>query len=280
VWGLLVALYLSIHADYVCVCLFCGRAFVHLCRPPSRPMEVKSKSGLPLPPSPPLLPIPPPPPPPLLLTGLCWKQLYMKSVYAIVSVTRRPTSLSCALMRVFLPPIPPARSRTVVRNQSMSVFPPLEAARVHWTAHLNVCVGIICDQPRLQSRRYDTHVHSLPHPTYRQLLTYVPACKSVCPLSLTSLLSLSLSLASLSRPCTVLQCGCSRLPPSSLSRAYEVMQNKLEEVAAYVGSWLRFQSLWDMDTNVLHHVCGNDLAKWQQLLADIKTGDLGCVSVG
>lgn len=44
----------------------------------------------------------------------------------------------------------------------------------------------------------------------------------------------------------------------------------MQQVSAYVGKWLQFQSLWDLEAEYVFARLGDALERWQQLLAEIK----------
>ncbi|KAM9964742.1 hypothetical protein ACTFIW_004524 [Dictyostelium discoideum] len=127
----------------------------------------------------------------------------------------------------------------VIRNQILSLSPPLEVARVNWIDQLHSWLNICCDLPRIQSSRYDESamvhrggVDSKKQSTFRDMLP--------------------------------------KLPQGSLESAYSAITNKLEQVQQYVSIWLQYQSLWDMDSSFVYSKLGDDLNKWQLLLNQIK----------
>lgn len=126
----------------------------------------------------------------------------------------------------------------LIRNQVMSLNPPLEHARVAWISQLHSWLSVICDLSRIQSSRYDEGLShrkqevATADRTYRDLLT--------------------------------------KLPSGMLETAYNTIESKLQEVQQYVNIWLQYQALWDMESHTLYSKLGNDLSKWQQLLGEIK----------
>ena len=48
------------------------------------------------------------------------------------------------------------------------------------------------------------------------------------------------------------------------------MENKVSQIREYVGKWLQFQSLWDLEAEYVFNRLGDSLANWQQLLTEIK----------
>lgn len=44
----------------------------------------------------------------------------------------------------------------------------------------------------------------------------------------------------------------------------------MSKVANYVGEWVRYQALWDLQPDMLYERLGNDLDKWMKALLEIK----------
>ncbi|KAH1649953.1 hypothetical protein KXX16_007672 [Aspergillus fumigatus] len=55
-----------------------------------------------------------------------------------------------------------------------------------------------------------------------------------------------------------------------LSHVYSVVEGRLKEVSEYVDKWLQFQSLWDLRSEQVYDILGDDLAQWLQLLQEIR----------
>ncbi|RKP08503.1 dynein heavy chain [Thamnocephalis sphaerospora] len=123
-----------------------------------------------------------------------------------------------------------------IRNQVMYLDPPIEQGRANWYQQLHAWLAIICHLPRVQSSRYEIglNVHGLTEheQTYASLLT--------------------------------------RMDDDSLERAYDLIERKVKEVGDYVNIWLQYQSLWDLESNYVLTQLSDDLAKWQQILLEIK----------
>ncbi|KAF9336730.1 hypothetical protein BG006_007626 [Podila minutissima] len=122
-----------------------------------------------------------------------------------------------------------------IKNQVMYLDPPVEQARVSWYSQLHEWLSVVCTLTRIQSSRYEIGLavkDSLEDLTYSDLLT--------------------------------------KIPDDSLSKAYEIVEVKVQQVKAYVGIWLQYQSLWDLESQYIFTLLGDDLAKWQQLLLEIK----------
>jgi multidrug resistance efflux pump len=61
-----------------------------------------------------------------------------------------------------------------------------------------------------------------------------------------------------------------QFPDDSLERPFALIEAKVQALKAYVGKWLQFQSLWDLEAEAVFARLGDDLARWQQLLGEIK----------
>ncbi|KAK3805063.1 MAG: dynein heavy chain [Linnemannia elongata] len=122
-----------------------------------------------------------------------------------------------------------------IRNQVMYLDPPVEQARVSWYSQLHEWLSVVCTLTRIQSSRYEIDLAVQDNAgdlTYSDLLT--------------------------------------KIPDDSLPKAYEVIEAKVTQVKDYVDIWLQYQSLWDLESQYIFTLLGDDLAKWQQLLLEIK----------
>jgi len=61
-----------------------------------------------------------------------------------------------------------------------------------------------------------------------------------------------------------------RLPHGELQSTYDTIESKLNETRSYVGMWLRYQALWDLEPSAVFSRLGDDLMLWQQLLTEVK----------
>jgi hypothetical protein len=60
-------------------------------------------------------------------------------------------------------------------------------------------------------------------------------------------------------------------PDKTLEWPFSLIEVKVQQLRDYVGKWLQFQSLWDLE---VFNRLGEDLAHWQQLLTEIKKARL------
>ncbi|KAJ3135949.1 hypothetical protein HK100_002228 [Physocladia obscura] len=123
-----------------------------------------------------------------------------------------------------------------LRNQIMFLDPPIEHARANWYGQFQEWVGIICDLPRVKSSSYEISYegddYDSAEESYKNLL--------------------------------------GKIPSTSLVNVYEAIEKKLTVVDDYVSKWLQYQSLWDLQTDSIYNAIGDDLAKWHQLVLEIK----------
>lgn len=121
-----------------------------------------------------------------------------------------------------------------ITNQQMYLFPSIEEARFQIMQQLFAWQAIVTSQTRLQSTRYQVGLDKPVSQTYRNLLTKLPNG---------------------SEP---------------LEASYEAIDLKITEVRNYVDEWLRYQSLWDLQSDMLYGRLGEDVNLWIKCLNDIK----------
>ncbi|GAM88599.1 hypothetical protein ANO11243_066330 [Dothideomycetidae sp. 11243] len=121
-----------------------------------------------------------------------------------------------------------------MRNQSIYLDPPLESARAKWTEHLHTWLGLICSLPKIHAARFEM---ALGHAS-----TLSPEKFDDLP----------------------------QLCVDAIVKAYEIIEERFSQVNSYVNEWLQYQSLWDLQTDHVHQQLAEDLAKWLQLLHEIR----------
>lgn len=121
-----------------------------------------------------------------------------------------------------------------ITNQQMYLFPSIEEARFQIMQQLFSWQAIVTSQTRLQSSRYQVGLDKPVSQTYRNLLTKLPGGSE------------------------------------QLESAYGAIEVKISEVRAYVDEWLRYQSLWDLQPDMLYGRLGEDINLWIKCLNDIK----------
>ncbi|KAH8593491.1 cytoplasmic dynein-like protein 1 heavy chain 1 [Bisporella sp. PMI_857] len=120
-----------------------------------------------------------------------------------------------------------------MRNQVIYLDPPLEYARASWFLQLHEWLGIVCNLRKVKASRYEMSLNTATDGEAR--FTDLP------------------------NSCTEI-----------LSRVYSSVEVKLVEINSYVDKWLQFQSLWDLQSEQVYEVLGEQLSKWLQLLQEIR----------
>ncbi|XP_074612492.1 cytoplasmic dynein 1 heavy chain 1-like isoform X2 [Acropora palmata] len=135
------------------------------------------------------------------------------------------------------PEIQVLRHEILIQNQVLFIQPPVEKVREHLITELHVWVGNITLLPRIQSSRYQVGLERDEYETdttYRSLLGKLPE------------------------------------GPVYLQAAYAAIEEKVAKMEEYVQVWLQYQSLWDMDMNMIYNRLEENMEKWMVLLKDIK----------
>ncbi|KAI0014906.1 cytoplasmic dynein heavy chain [Xylariomycetidae sp. FL0641] len=123
----------------------------------------------------------------------------------------------------------------IMRNQVIFLDPPLEYARASWFSQLHDWVGIVCNLPKIKASRYQMS------------------------LTLSTVVHEEARFNELPADCTDI-----------LGRVYDAVEKKLQGISEYVGKWLQFQSLWDLQSEQVYELLGDELPKWLQLLQEIR----------
>ncbi|KAK2746366.1 hypothetical protein FQN57_003248 [Myotisia sp. PD_48] len=122
-----------------------------------------------------------------------------------------------------------------MKNQVMHLDPPLEYARAAWFAHFNDWVGVLCKLEKIKSSRYRMSIHAEKDSHSEHHFSALP------------------------QYCT-----------AELTEVYSLVETRLQEISEYVGKWLQFQSLWDLQSTQVYDILGDDLSQWLQLLQEIR----------
>ncbi len=123
----------------------------------------------------------------------------------------------------------------LMRNQIVYLEPPVQSARASWLSQLHEWLGVACNLPQIMSSRYEMKLEIGSAAASRTRFTHLPGL-------------------------------CIR----DLSAVYQTIEDKLQGIVTYVDKWLQFQSLWDLEPDYVYGVLGDDLAKWLQLLQEIR----------
>lgn len=133
------------------------------------------------------------------------------------------------------PKLPHLVHEISMRNQVIYLDPPIDFARASWLTQLHDWLAIVCNLPLILASRYEMKIDAASSTRAQPLFTYLPG-----------------------------------LCIHDLSGVYEVIESQVGEVAEYIGKWLQFQSLWDLQSDYVYDVLGDDLANWLRLLQEIR----------
>jgi len=136
-----------------------------------------------------------------------------------------------------------------IRNQVIYLDPPLEFARASWFSQLHQWLGIVCNLRKLKASRYEMNINI--DDGEEEIFS------------------------DLVRRFLVLPATCTNQPQPAhcaltLSDAYTAIEMKIGVITTYVEEWLRFQSLWDLQSEQVYDALGDNLTKWLQLLQEIR----------
>ena len=133
------------------------------------------------------------------------------------------------------PQLPRLVHEVSMRNQVIYLEPPLEYARASWVTQLHAWIGIVCNVQRVKSSRYELKIGLNGSSEAETRFTDLPG-----------------------------------LCAAKLTEVYNAIESKLQEIGAYVDKWLQFQSLWDLQSDQVYDTLGEKLARWLQLLQEIR----------
>ncbi|KAK1146072.1 dynein heavy chain [Aspergillus melleus] len=122
-----------------------------------------------------------------------------------------------------------------MRNQVLHLDPPLQFARASWFSQFDNWLGVVCNLEKIKASRYQISIDI-------QKVHLSEACFAILP-----------------QHCT-----------NELSQVYNAIDVRLKEVSEYVDKWLQFQSLWDLRSEQVYDILGDDLSQWLQLLQEIR----------
>ncbi|KAI7931816.1 dynein heavy chain [Pyricularia oryzae] len=146
---------------------------------------------------------------------------------------RRKTGVDVTDMATGVPSMRKLVHEVTMRNQVIYLDPPLEFARASWYLQLQEWLGVICHLKKIRATRYKM--------TLDTTATEDPRFDDLPS-----------------------ECA------NQLSRVQVTVDKKLQEISSYVDEWLRFQSLWDLQSEQVYEILGDQLDKWLQLLQEIR----------
>lgn len=121
-----------------------------------------------------------------------------------------------------------------MRNQVIYLSPPVEYARASWLEQLQQWLAVVCTLQKIKASRYEIKLESTKDVSINQF-------------------------SDLPSKCT-----------DSLIEVYSAVEGRLGDISKYVDEWLQFQSLWDLQSEQVYDVLGEDLSRWLQLLQEIR----------
>ncbi|KAK5078141.1 dynein heavy chain [Lithohypha guttulata] len=135
---------------------------------------------------------------------------------------------------IYRPHFPATEMDIGMNNQTIFVEPPLNHIKAVWLQNLESWLGVLCSLQRIKATRYQVSTVS----AMQMNVEYFEDLAIDC------------------------------LEP--LEAAYGSVENKVEELSAYLEEWYRYQSLWDLQTNQLQEKLGDELDLWHQLIQEIR----------
>ncbi|XP_074602445.1 dynein heavy chain, cytoplasmic isoform X2 [Brevipalpus obovatus] len=121
-----------------------------------------------------------------------------------------------------------------ITNQVMYISPSIEEGRFNLLQQLFAWQNVILLLNRIESTRYQVGLERSSVPQYRMLLKRMAEGHSV------------------------------------IEAAYRAIEGKIQQMKVYVDQWLRYQSLWDLQPDMLYNQLGDDTSKWINTLIEIK----------
>lgn len=134
-----------------------------------------------------------------------------------------------------VPLLPNLVLEVLMRNQVVYLDPPIESTRASWLSQLHEWLGLACNLPIIMSSRYEMKLSVNGPGALKSRFTHLPS-----------------------------RCI------DKLSTVYLIIEDRIHNISCYVNKWLQFQSLWDLEPEHVYNVLGDDLAKWLQLLQEIR----------
>ncbi|CAN6639183.1 dynein heavy chain, cytoplasmic [Trichomonascus vanleenenianus] len=118
-----------------------------------------------------------------------------------------------------------------IKNQLISLQPPIEAARVEWLKNLQSNIGAVYKIPRIDAYKFDVSSKKSRQRTFSDI---AGAASEV------------------------------------IFKAYQTIDRCISQATGYLEKWFQFQSLWDLEAEFVYERLGTDMAQWLQLLNEIR----------
>ncbi|KAL8693410.1 MAG: hypothetical protein Q9218_001759 [Villophora microphyllina] len=164
-----------------------------------------------------------------------WIDVFLQTSSELVDDGTRNSQNSNEPGRSDMPTLRHLVHEVSMRNQLIYLDPPANSTRTMWFSQLYEWLGVVCNLPLIVASRYELHVGGSKTGSARPDFSHLPD-----------------------------QCI------DDLSVVYQTIENKVQEIIEYSDRWLQFQSLWDLQSDQITDSLGDDLAKWLQLLQEIR----------
>jgi dynein heavy chain 1 len=121
-----------------------------------------------------------------------------------------------------------------ITSQCMNVYPSIENATTSLFNQLFAFHGIVSKQPRIVANRHQATLRTEEDPTYKSAILNMPSQTKV------------------------------------MFDAYRAITSVMSRVSTYVNEWIRYQVLWDLQSDFVGDRLENDLDKWIRTLVEIR----------
>ena len=122
----------------------------------------------------------------------------------------------------------------MMNNQTIFIEPPLNFVKASWLSHLEDWLNVLCNLRLIKASRYQVSAAA-------------------------NLAQAEASFNDLARGSV-----------QALEKVFGVVDGKLNNMSEYLDEWYRYQSLWDLRTEHLTEILGEDLGQWHILLQEIR----------
>lgn len=124
-----------------------------------------------------------------------------------------------------------------LRNQVISLSPPVESARAAWLNNLQQNIGAARDLRKIDANRFNVSAtsHKRRNNNNNNSFKNIPSIMG-----------------------------------EDVLKAYKVIEQYLSDAIEYLGKWYQFQSLWDLEASRVYEFLGSDMKKWLQILNEIR----------
>lgn len=124
-----------------------------------------------------------------------------------------------------------------LKNRMISLHPPLEAARCNWLQNFQQNIDATCRLVRIEANRFDIKLVMNGEGSSKSLKTF-----SDIPLSMSE----------------------------EFSKVVFLIEHHIQNAELYLDNWYQFQALWDLEASQVFDTLGTDMAKWLQILNEIR----------